>query len=89
MLLAWLAYPGSLSLSLWGWRDGQKSGALQEGLEVLGSRREGAATLKELLGSPGGSSREALQAESRTSSVFCREAQAVAVCYPSPTLDTF
>lgn len=60
MLLAWLAYPGSLSLSLWGWRDGRKSGALPEGLEGLGSRREGAhlggslspfhATLKELLG---------------------------------------
>lgn len=43
----------------------------------------------------GGSSWEALQAESwtwgcqPTSGVCCKEAQAVAACYPSLTLDTF
>lgn len=44
-LLAWLAYPGSLSLNPWDWKDGQKSGAVQERLKGLGPRWEGAHPL--------------------------------------------
>lgn len=110
-LLARLAYPGPRSLDLWDWKNGQKSGAVQERFKGSGPRWEGAHpppsyrllngdsdTLKELLGW-GGSTRELVGSFHRMKSglgdvspllVYAdREAQAVAVCYPSPTLDTF
>lgn len=111
MLLTWLAYPGSLSLNPWDWKDGQKSGAVQE--KGLGPRWEGAHPLptpppSHRLPNGKGDTLNVFPGESTRGFVgsFCRvksglgdvipllvcagrEAQAVAVCYPFPTLDTF